>query len=69
LQVHEVYTLGLGIWRDLVYSAIKDRLLCRIVDVVRADRNGERVDVNVVKVTVDSLVMMGVVNKTKPLEL
>ncbi len=69
-EVHEIFTLGLLLWKEEVFDAVaKERVTQRVLEMVRLERNGERIDVDVCYQTMESIVTMGSVKKNKPLEL
>ena len=68
-EVHEVYTLGLHLWKDEVFVVMKDRLIKKVIELVTAQRDGERIDGDLCSAMMESLVAMGLTNKNKPLEL
>ena len=68
-DVHEIYTLGLLLWKELVFESLGSRVITRTLEVVHQDRIGNEVDVAVCAQTIESFVCIGLINKGKPLEL
>ncbi|ELR25392.1 cullin 1, putative [Acanthamoeba castellanii str. Neff] len=68
-EVYEVFTLALVIWKDHVFSKVKDRLVRSLLELITKERDGELINERVVAGVIQSFVKLGSINKNKPLEI
>lgn len=66
-EIYYIYALGLVLWRDNLFKHLKDRLTTAVLDLIEKERNGEQIDVSLVKSVVNCYVSLGL-TKEKPQE-
>ncbi|GAU89044.1 hypothetical protein RvY_01640 [Ramazzottius varieornatus] len=59
-EIYPVYGLCLVQWRENIFSGLETQLLRAIMDMITRDRNGELINSNLLRTTVDSIVELGV---------
>eukprot|EP01117_Protostelium_nocturnum_P003593 TRINITY_DN1480_c0_g1_i1.p1 TRINITY_DN1480_c0_g1~~TRINITY_DN1480_c0_g1_i1.p1 ORF type:complete len:629 (+),score=88.00 TRINITY_DN1480_c0_g1_i1:331-2217(+) len=67
IEIYDVGTLALIIWRDRLFSKIKFNMIRAILEVVKRDRDGEKVNQSEIYGIMTSYVKIGSTSKTKPL--
>jgi len=66
-EVYEIYPLSLVLWRDHLFKNLKDRLTPALMTLIEKDRNGEQVDMFLIKSVVNCYVSLGI-TRDKPEE-
>ena len=66
--VFKISKLALVVWREVVFSPLKESLVYNILDALRRERDGEEIDRVLVQETIGSFVKLGL-EKNKPLEV
>lgn len=67
-EVYEIYPLSLVVWRDNLFNSLKSRLTKALLVLVEKERNGEDINVELVRGVIDGYVKLGL-NREKPLEI
>jgi hypothetical protein len=68
-EVYEVFTLALMVWREHLFSRVKDRLVRSLLELMTKERDGELINTTAVTGVIQSFVKLGSINKNKPLEV
>lgn len=66
-EVYVISVLGMVIWRDNLFLALKQRLTKALLMLIEKERNSEQIDTSLVKGVIQSYVNLGL-NKEKPEE-
>lgn len=68
-EVYPVQILCLLTWKQGIFDKIKDRLNRDLLEQIRRDREGERIEQNLVQGVISSLLRLGTVNPNKSLKI
>jgi len=59
-EVYRIFVLALLVWRDNVFYPLVDRVTGCILDFIRKDRDGEAIDIPLLKEAINDLVTLGI---------
>ncbi|KAM9979852.1 hypothetical protein ACTFIZ_006093 [Dictyostelium cf. discoideum] len=66
-EVYEIFILSLVIWRDCLFTPLKQRLTNSLLDIIESERNGYQINTHLIKGVINGYVSLGL-NREKPKE-
>eukprot|EP01137_Pigoraptor_chileana_P032706 Opistho-2@22517 len=57
--IHDIYTLCLVVWRDELFNSMKSKLTNALLDQIDRERNGEAVNISLLREVINSYVNLG----------